>query len=57
MVGGGGELVVRYGTLMVGRVMESVWMLLSQKVTCYDQSDKHLEKCAYIAVAVCDDYG
>ena len=34
MVGGGGELVVRYGTSMVDRVMAIVWMLLGRKVGC-----------------------
>ena len=32
VVGGGGELVVRYGTSMVGKVMAIVWLLLGRKV-------------------------
>ena len=32
VVGGGGDLVVRYGPLMVGRMMVIVWLLLGQKV-------------------------
>ena len=32
MVSGGGELVVRYGPSMVGRMMVIVWLLLGQKV-------------------------
>ena len=31
MVGGGGELVVRYGTLMIGRVMAIAWLPLGWK--------------------------
>ena len=32
MVGGGGELVVRYGASMVGRVKAIAWLLLGRKV-------------------------
>ena len=31
MVGGGGELVVRYGASMVGRVIAIAWLLLVGK--------------------------